>query len=233
MATETRYLFENDFDNPDVVESTARVYSEDDLQAARAEAQQLVRNELHDFEEKRAANVLAEISAKLDALSAQRAANLQSASESAVEIAVAMCRKALPTLAAQGALTEIEGHIARTLNEVHGEPRVVVRAAEQNIASLQAHIDTLTSGFDGEIVVLADDQLAATDCHVMWADGGSERDVQRTRSEIDKAVEQITSTGIAAVQDDPAVRTDQEIISDSPESIHDFNYIQKSSQVID
>jgi hypothetical protein len=158
---------------------------------------------------------------------------LQSAAESAVDIAVAMCRKALPTLASQGALTEIEGHIRRTLTDVHGEPRVVVRVSEENVAGLQLHIESLAGGFDGEIVLLADDQLPATDCHVMWADGGSERDVQRTRSEIDKAVEQITANGIASAEDVPATLTGQDPIPNSPEISSNSNDLKQSSQAID
>ena len=197
MGTETRFLFETDFGNSEVSESSARRYSEDDIQAAKAEALQLAQAELRGFEEKRAADLLVEMSAKFDILSAQRDDDLQSATESAVGIAIAMCRKALPALAAQNALTEIAGHVTRTLADVHGEARVAVRVAEENLAALQARIDDIAGSFDGKIVLLADDQLAPTDCHVMWADGGSERDVQRTWAEIDKAVALISEIGAA------------------------------------
>ena len=226
MGTETRYLFETDFGNPQANESQARIYNEEDLETARQEAAQAARAELRSFEEKRAANLLAEMSAKFDTLSAQRAEDLQSAIESAADVAIVICGKILPTLAAQNALTEIEGHIARTLADVHNEPRIVVRVSEENVAALQSHIDIFANGFDGKIVLMADDQLAPTDCHVMWADGGSERDVQRTWSEIDKVVEQITDGGIGSSAAEPATGTEQNVTTTSPDISNDINDIE-------
>lgn len=233
MTAENKYLFETDFGDLAAVESKTQKYSEEDIASARQAAAQEMRDELRDFEEKRAADMLAEMSAKLGNMSAERARDLQSATESAVEIGVAMCRKVLPALAAQNALSEIEGHITRTLAEVHGEPRVVVRVSEENVARLQPGIDSLAGGFDGKIVLLADDQLAASDCHVMWADGGCDRDVQRTLSEIDKAVEQIIDIGIGSAPADPAIGPDQGAASVSLEISTDFNEIQPFSKAID
>jgi flagellar assembly protein FliH len=233
MGTETRFLFETDFGNPQLSESTAQIYSEDDIQAAKAEALQAARAELRNLEEKRAADILAEMSAKLDTLSAQRAEDLQSATERGVDIAIAICQRILPALATQNALAEIEGHIVRTLADVHGEPRVVVRVSEENLGKLQSCIDSLASGFDGKIVLLADDQLSVTDCHVMWADGGSERDVQRTLAQINKAVEQITDNGIGPATADPGAGSGHDTASGATELTPDLNDLEQSSQAID
>lgn len=233
MSTETRFLFETDFSNPEANQAQARIYNEEDIETARQEAAHAARAELRDFEEKRAADILADMAAKLDSLVAQRAETIRSTTEIAVDIAVALCRKVLPTLAAQNALTEIEGHIARTLTEIHGEPRIVVRVADQNIAALESRIDSLSSGFDGQIVVLADDQLPPTDCHVMWADGGNERDLQRTWSAIDKAVAQITESGIGASAAPPTAGAEIDPTESSEEISSNFNGIEQNSQVID
>lgn len=233
MGTETRFLFETDFGDVEAAERQEERYSQEDIAAAKQEALEIARAELRGFEEKRAADLLAEMSVKLTALTAVRAEDLQSATESAVDIAVAMCRKMLPTLAAQNALTEIESHIARTLAEVHGEPRVVVRVSEDNVAALQSGIEKLGHGLDGEIVLVADDRLPATDCHVLWADGGSERDVQRTWSEIDKAVEAITSNGIGSMAPGPATGADPETIVNSTELSPDSNDVEPLSEAID
>lgn len=233
MSTETRFMFETDFDNPELLDSSERTYSEDDIEAARAEVRQATLAELRSLEEKRTADLAAEMSAKLGLLAGQRANDLQSATENAVDIAVAICQKILPTLAAQNALTEIEGHVARTLADVHGEPRVVVRVADENVAKLQRCVDGLTGGFDGQIVLLGDDQLTATDCHVMWADGGSDRDVQRTRAAINKVVEQITENSVYQKPDESApVMAPEAEVSATDLSI-DSNNLEQSSKVID
>lgn len=233
MNTETRYLFETDFDNPEANQNQVRKFSEEDIVAARQEALDAARAEIHSFEEKRGADLLVEISAKIDALSAQRAQDLQSSTECAVDIAVLMCRKVLPTLAAKNALAEIEGHIARALADVHGEPRIVVRVAEEHIAALQPRIDSFATGLDGKIVLLADDQLASTDCHVLWADGGSERDVQRTWSEINKVADQITNGGIGLPPAETAAEPTPEPVTQEPELSNNINDIDQPSQVID
>ncbi|NNE84482.1 MAG: hypothetical protein HKN28_10985 [Alphaproteobacteria bacterium] len=232
MNTETRYLFETDFDNPEANEKQVRKYSEEDIVAARQEALDAARAELHSFEEKRGADILAEISAKIETLSAQRAEDLQSTTESAVDIAVLMCRKVLPTLAAKNALTEIEGHIARALADVHGEPRIVVRVAEEHVAALQPRIDSFATSLDSKIVLLADDQLAPTDCHVLWADGGSERDVQRTWSEINKVADQITDAGIGLQPTEAIGEPTPESTSQEPELSNNTNGIDQTPQVI-
>ncbi len=233
MSTETRFMFETDFDNPELLDSSARTYSEDDIKAAQLEARQATLAELCNLEEKRTADLLAEMSAKLDTLSGQRAEDLQSATEQAVDIAVAICQKVLPTLAAQNGLAEIEGHIARTLADVHGEPRVVVRVSDANVAKLQPRIDGLAGGFDGQIVLIADDELSATDCHVMWADGGNERDVQRTRAELDKVVEQITAHSAHQTPGGPVVDGDPETETAPTELSNNLNSLESSSQAID
>jgi len=233
MAAENKFLFETDFSDLEALESRAEKYSEADIAAARQAAMEEVRNELREFEEKRAADLMAQMAARLEQLSAGRQQDLQAATESAIDIAVAMCRKILPALAAKNALSEIEGHVARTLAEVHGEPRVVVRVADENLQHLQSAIDRVTSGYDGKIVLLADDRLAATDCHVMWADGGCDRDVQRTWAAINKAVEQITDHGIGGEPAQTAPETDQGGASDTIEISHSNNELQPSSEAID
>jgi len=118
MAAENKFLFETDFSDLEALESRAEKYSEADIAAARQAAMEEVRNELREFEEKRAADLMAQMAARLEQLSAGRQQDLQAATESAIDIAVAMCRKILPALAAKNALSEIEGHVARTLAEV-------------------------------------------------------------------------------------------------------------------
>jgi len=193
MGAGTKYLFETDFGNPQTGQLKAQRYTEDDLLAAKAEALRQARADMGTLEEKRAADLIATIAARLDDLTAQRAADAEEATAAAAALAMAICRKMLPVLAAKHALTEITGHITRTLAELQGEPRVVVRTAEANVAALRPRVDALAAGFDGKLVLLPDDEMAPTDCHVMWADGGSERDVARLWRSIDQAVAQITS----------------------------------------
>lgn len=233
MTAETKFLFETDFGNPEALRKRARAFTEADLEAARAEAYEAARAELQSTEERRIADLLAEASHKLDGLAAQRDETLLSASQTAVEIAATICRKALPTLAQRHALNEIEGHILRTLKDVHGEPRVVVRVSQANVEALRDKVDGLARGFDGEIVLITDEQLSDTDCHVLWADGGSERDVQRTTTAIDAAVAQITDLGNAPDGPVHAAEPDLPAGAESNELSSDINQFYSVTQVKD
>ena len=87
MAAENKFLFETDFSDLEALESRAEKYSEADIAAARQAAMEEVRNELREFEEKRAADLMAQMAARLEQLSAGRQQDLQAATESAIDIA--------------------------------------------------------------------------------------------------------------------------------------------------
>ncbi len=97
-------------------------------------------------------------------------------------------RKLFPSLAQRHGLDEVEGLVAECLGRLRDEPRVVVRVADELLDPLKAHMDRLSehSGFEGRVVLLADEGLSDSDVRVEWADGGAERDSGRLWREIDE-----------------------------------------------
>ncbi len=89
------------------------------------------------------------------------------------------------------------------------EPRLVIRLHPEHLDALQAQMDELKgqSGYSGDVILLAEHDLAPSDCRIEWADGGAERNTQNILSEIDAAVERYKS-GINHPSSDPDVLED-------------------------
>lgn len=118
----------------------------------------------------------------------------------ALKIVKVALDKILPQLARHNALNEIERLVGECLQAIYDEPRVVVRAQDRLIAALQPRVDQIAGscGFQGKVVLFADERLGESDVRVEWADGGAERNLEDMFKQIDTAIESITQ-GDAAV----------------------------------
>tara|TARA_R110002110_G_scaffold284987_1_gene499213 strand:+ start:16188 stop:16946 length:759 start_codon:yes stop_codon:yes gene_type:complete len=196
MATNQKFLFENDFAHPEEMRKRAAVHTDDDLAQARAQGIADGRAEMeaeqHAADEHEIAALLTQLGETVETLCAQRTAEIDDAASQAGELALTICRKILPTLSAQNAMTEIEGLIMRTINEMQDEPRLVVRVADARVEELQARFERMAGAFQGSLVLLGDDELGDTDCSLLWADGGADRKLDRLWSEMNMAVAAIS-----------------------------------------
>jgi flagellar assembly protein FliH len=107
-----------------------------------------------------------------------------------VRTALAVLERAMPELARRHAMVEIEGLVRTCLTELYDEPRIVIRAADSVIDSLQQNVDRVAAacGFTGKIALLGDPAMAHTDCRVEWADGGAERSFEATWRAIEDVI---------------------------------------------
>ncbi|NIA69484.1 hypothetical protein HBA54_12860 [Pelagibius litoralis] len=115
--------------------------------------------------------------------------------------AMTVVRKLFPQLSNSERLMEAQAVVEDCLERLREEPRMVVRAADQDLDSLKDHIDTCIarSGFNGKLVFLADNRLSPGDIRVEWADGGAERDQNAIWQEIDGIIAR--TLGAAKEQD--------------------------------
>lgn len=196
MAARQKFLFENDFAHPEEMRKRAAVHTDDDLAKARAQGIADGRAELeaeqHAADEHEISVLLTQLNESVDALRAQRAAEIDEAASQAGELALTICRKVLPTLSAQNAMTEIEGLIMRTITEMQDEPRLVVRVCDARVEELQARFERMAGAFQGSLVLMGDDELGDTDCSLLWADGGADRKLDQLWSELNTAVAAIS-----------------------------------------
>ncbi|MBO6782733.1 MAG: hypothetical protein JJ899_05595 [Alphaproteobacteria bacterium] len=196
MPQTRKFLFDNDFAHPEETRKQAAVYTEDEMAAAEAKAfeagRQAMAEEQHVTEEQFLTQLVERMSGQVETLIAQRQSSADDAVREAGQLAITICRKVLPTLAAQNALTEIEGLVVRTIAEMHEEPRLVLRVSDSKLDELQTRFERMTAAFAGKVVLLGDDELAPTDCAVLWADGGEERDFSRLWTELENTVSALT-----------------------------------------
>lgn len=219
MAQSQKFLFDNDFAHPEEARKRAAVHTDGDLEAAKTEAyaagQAAMVAEQRVTEEQQIAALVESLCSRAEALFNDRMQLETETANQAGALAISICRKVMPTLAAQNALTEIEGLVTRTIAEMNEEPRLVIRVADSKLDALQTRFDRMSANFAGKLVLLGDDEMAETDCAVLWADGGAERNLDRLWNEIDLAVAGLTD---AQTQPDAASPLDGLPDPDAPET---------------
>ena len=158
------------------------------------------RNEAVAAFDKQVAATLGTIAQQTAAIAKSIAAEAQAAGRS-VDLALAIVRKLHPALVERQGLAEIETVLSQCLESLKQEPRLVAYVASARLDALQERLTQLSaaSGFEGRVVLIADDAMGESDCRVEWADGGVERDAGR----IWRAVEETLARYVAAEDRDP------------------------------
>lgn len=212
MAQTEKYLFENSFDvepppapAEEVPEPTS--YSEEELAAAVGEG--FAKGKTDGYEsalqgiEQTSAQALSAIAARLEAVVAELAEVNERREHQSLQAAVTILRKLFPELARRHGLDEIEAAVAACLEHLQDEPRVVVRTADSLVDVLRERIDPLAEacGFEGKIVLLADEALSSSDVRIEWADGGAERDTGRLWDEVGQIL--ADSLGLLSAEAEP------------------------------
>lgn len=201
MNAPRKYLFETSFetDEPPAAPVAAEkepepTFSEEDVAKARddgftagKEAGQKAAEELI---ERDVAQALTHVTQQLAELGKVQAESVERRSREAVETALSIIRKLFPNLAAKHGLAEIEAVIGECLTRLRGEPRIVIRVADALLDAVNERATALAAkaGFEGKLVLIAQDDLQAGDVRVEWADGGAERDNELLWREIDTVI---------------------------------------------
>ena len=108
----------------------------------------------------------------------------------AVEVALAVGRKLADDLIAHEPFAEIAALADQCFRELLSAPHVVVRVNGELYGTAKQQLDEMARalGFDGRVVVMAEPEIAASDCRIEWADGGLKRDRAATEAAIAEAV---------------------------------------------
>lgn len=252
MASPRRkFLFETCFDGAeDAVPGDADAgsppsrYGEEDVVKARADGMAAGLEAAREDAVVKAGQALIDVSERiadgLERLFDTRAELERQINKDAVDATLAMLGKLFPGLAEARGLDEIEALIGECLTRTVQEPRIVVRLAESQLDTMARRIDSVTAarGYEGKVVLLADENVAIGDAVVEWADGGATRDSTRLLQEIEAAAARASflsgdagppdttpedNPAAAPAEDEPAASTPEappETISTSEESRH-------------
>ena len=132
------------------------------------------------------ADALRQMTAKLQALHARLDQESEALRNDAARLALAAARAIAGAALEQYGEETIVGCIHEALADLRAEPRIAVRVAP-NLADAIAerlYAFTKAEGFDGAVVVRADEEVAGGDCVVEWRAGA----VERTAAEIDARI---------------------------------------------
>jgi flagellar assembly protein FliH len=104
----------------------------------------------------------------------------------AVEVAVAVAAKLAPELIAREPFAEISTLANECFHQLVTAPHIVVRIGADIFEQAKEKLEEIAraKGFEGRLVVLADEAMTPGDCKIEWADGGVSRDSAATLSAI-------------------------------------------------
>lgn len=113
----------------------------------------------------------------------------------AVRLSATIMRKLAPELTRGTELPQIEHVINQAFQFLTEQPKVMIRVATEIEEPLRDKVQLMASrvGYEGEVVLVGDPELVATDCRVSWAAGAVERSLDETWHEIDEMVERTIS----------------------------------------
>ncbi|MDZ7714087.1 MAG: FliH/SctL family protein [Rhodovibrio sp.] len=195
---------------PEPESEPAPTHSEEELAAARAEAHAQGHaaglaegRQAAEAEAERALSAaLDRLAAGLETLAAGEAKAREARDRESLELCVGLLRRLFPALARKHGQGEIEQVFQDALERLRDEPRVVVRCADRHLDALKERVDGLAArlGFEGRVVLLADETMQPGNARVEWADGGVERDSERLWQDVERAVERALAPPAPALE---------------------------------
>ncbi len=186
-----KFLFDaHDFDR-EREEAAKPVFTEEQLIVAKMQAQAQGKaeglKEATQRQEEQIAKCLAQMGLACEKLVAAEGVRDVEQMIAATKLAMQVAHKLLPQFAQRFSLEEIERVVLQSIETRREEPRIAIIVPTVHLEALKGRIDQLAheKGYAGKLIIIADDNLAPTDCRVEWADGGAERLYERLFSQVE------------------------------------------------
>lgn len=195
------------FDTNQVTED--ETVSEEQLEAARTEAfaagREAALAEHLVSEERRLSELFEVLLTNTGAIAESIDQVSENVARDALEVAMITVGKVLPTLIESNAIDEIEGLVKQCLTELRSEPRVAIRLHAASLEAFKSRLEPIAgaTGYEGKLVLLADDDLAPSDCKVLWAEGGASRTAEDISRTVTAAVQNYLGAGVVETQESP------------------------------
>jgi len=144
------------------------------------------------------------ISLKLESLMQVHKKWTEAINKDTLRLAHAIMKKLAPQLTRNGELKEVERTIAHAFEFINNQPKVLIQISQHLKPHLQEKIDLITSrtNFDGQVILVVNNELAGDDCRIRWDSGEMERSMSTTWDQIDKIVDRvITETEALTTKD--------------------------------
>lgn len=130
--------------------------------------------------EKQTADGLELILEQLRALTPIAAETAEKSYAAAVELAMAVCRKVVPTLCKEHAADEIRLLLEKNFHFLKEEPKITVKLNPSMADAVKPYIAKLVKqeSFAGKVAVVRNESIPAGNCKIEWRHGGVERTAQ-------------------------------------------------------
>jgi len=166
-------------------------FSEEELMLAREQAFEQGRatglQEAESFTERLLSLALQGMADGLQAVMAAQAAANEQYLKDAIVVAVTVVRRLFPEMVRHHGVDELEALLQECLGQIDHDLRVTVRVNPELLALVQERAEQVAQSvaFEGKLVYAGDPRLGVGDCRVEWGDGGAERDLERSWTEIE------------------------------------------------
>lgn len=210
----SRFEFDRELSKGAVVKPRAErkktKWSEEEVNAIRAEAFAAGEDAARASEEANISRQIAagsqQVAERLGVLLENLHTERGSLREEAAEIALTIARKLMPALMESAPTAEIEAVIENAFALLRNEARVVIYVADGEEELLGPRISEMTAehGFDGQLVLRTNEDIAPGDVRIEWASGAITRDTPA----LDANIEQIVRTYLSAPGADQSGQTD-------------------------
>ena len=186
----------------------APTFSEEDLNVAKQIALkqgiQEGKAEVMNGIEREITSSLDTISLKLESLMQVHKKWTEAMNKDTLRLAHAIMKKLAPQLTRNGELNEVERTIAHAFEFINDQPKVLIQISQHLKNPIQEKIDLITSRahFDGQVILIVNNELVGDDCRIKWDSGEMERSMSTTWDQIDKIVDRvITETEALSTKD--------------------------------
>lgn len=175
-------------------------FSEEDLQLARDQAFETGRaagiQEAEAMTERLLAAAEQSMADALSRIQTQQADANEQLMRDAVLVAVGVLKTLQPEMVRRHGLDEIEGLLHECLAHLDGEVKVTVRVHPEMVEAVKERAERVVQAvaFEGKLVYAADPRIASGDCRAEWGDGGAERDLSRSWTEIEAVLARALGT---------------------------------------
>lgn len=149
--------------------------------------------------QKQNSDLLLSIDTSLKELSASVEQYAQSSFSTAVEFALAVCKKALPALSETNAVEEIKSLLEKNLHFLKDEQKISLRLNPAQAKQIKPVLTDLIKkeSYHGKVSIVRDDSLPAGDCRIEWKNGGLEKKLQDVLNHTEELVNLYTHTAPA------------------------------------
>ena len=234
MASETKFLFDYDFDQVKVTPAVKIVeqddeqeeeeepeiivptFSEEQLQAAKEEAFTAGKEEgileASTSVEQEIISSLNMMDTKLTDIVHQQSEFNVELNSTAVLVATGVARKCFPEYIKQSGTREIEGMIRELFPQIITEPRIVIHLNPEQTTDIKEKFKKIADQkhYEGKLIIQEDTSVNPGECTVDWSHGRAERNLDDLWQQITSVVERTLGVNI----DIPELDENESVLSE-------------------